>query len=221
MTEKEMMVDGKNGTIKVLIMDTLAQKYALSPYCNLEENETLGDVKNSHKLFENVFHRNDILKFFMRINKNPTFFTAKELLIYYKFNQEFKSIVDSNCFKDDIKVVDLATKLMRENPIIMRLGLINGADEKKADAMIAEGKDYWDVYEKLNNEYLDKKWSSENISEKIKDAKNKDYTIDFYILKIIQKSSERMFEEGSKKVTTKGKKTPKILPLTREDEEDR
>ena len=75
-------------------------------------------------------------------------------------------------------------------------------------------EDIDEVVEKIKEEKtkkeFDKRWSSENISEKIKDAKTKNDNFKFYVYKTIQKTSEKMFEEGSKKVTSKGKKTPKI-----------
>lgn len=77
------------------IIEELSLAFTDESYVYLEKNDTKGDVDNSHKLLENRVLKKEIVNFFYFAEK-PLHFTTKELLIYYKFNEVFATVINKD-----------------------------------------------------------------------------------------------------------------------------
>ena len=92
--------------IKTLVID-LSFYYIREWFDSIPEEDSDGDIKNSHELINDKFAKIQIDSFFFTINFQPILYPAYALLMYYKYNSKFADYVNSIYMNDEQLVDDL------------------------------------------------------------------------------------------------------------------
>jgi len=135
-----------------LVVAGLTHKFTLGSFDYLKENQTLGDISNSHNLLSNRILKKEIQDFFY-YQKRPAHLTENELLIYYKFNKLFAEQIENGYTPEIIE------SLERELDPYISLNWKPEVETSKVDALV---KKYADFLTKIKN-------ITDNIQERIEE----------------------------------------------------